>query len=435
MLQRKAYTKLLEWKNTAKHKALCVVGARQVGKTTLIRKFAEENYANYVEINFIRTPKAKKIFSEDVDVDTLIINITAFVGRTLVPGKTLIFLDEIQECPAARAAIKFLVEDGRFDYMESGFLLGTNLQGIPSYPVGFEEIYQMYPMDFEEFQWACGVQPEVIAYLKKCFAERKQVSDIVHDQMLQYFLRYIVVGGMPKAVQQYVDTKDMALVLREQHDILMAYKMDINRYSDLSDKPKIKEIFENIPNELNAKNRRFKLVHISSFARHNRYGESFLWLADAGVALPCYNITEPKMPLKMNEKHNLFKLYQSDTGLLCAACGDNLQFALLTGDVDINKGSILENVIAQQLLCNGHALHYYDSKSCGEVDFVCGDKDGVTLIEVKSGKDYYRHAALDNVRKNVAWTFHQTLVLCKGNLEQRDGVIYLPWYMVVYVKP
>ena len=390
MLARKAYDKLLAWKQQPKKKALCILGARQTGKTTLIRQFGRQEYVHFVEVNFITDTGAAQIFAGDLDADTLITNLTAYTRQVMVPGQTLVLLDEIQACPNARTAIKFLMEDGRFDYIESGSLLGVNYKEVRSYPVGFEEIYQLYPMDFEEYARANGVQT-------------------------------------------YVDTHDIAQVIARQRDILALYRLDIAQYAQGNDKLKIRAIFDSIPAQLSEKNRRFILAALDPNGRQQRYADSFQWLADAGVALPCYNVTEPQPPLRLNEKHNLFKLFQGDTGLLCAACMENVQFALLHGDLQINMGSILENVVAQELKAHGFQINYYDGKKTREIDFVLQNGMQVDLLEVKSGKDFKRHSALDRMRRVEGWRFGQATVLCKGNVAVEDGVRYLPWYMTLFL--
>lgn len=435
MLKRKAYDKLMEWKGTKKKKALCIIGARQIGKTTLIREFGRQNYENFVEINFVTDDGACEIFAGSLDADTIITNLTAYVRRSMEPGKTLVLFDEVQKCPDVRTAIKFLVEDGRFDYIESGSMLGVKHKEVKSYPVGFEEIYRMYPMDFEEYLWANGVQVSTIAYLKKCFDDKTPVSQSVHNTMKKLFYSYVVVGGMPEVVQTYVDTHDIGRVITNQRDILEQYRLDIAQYAEGNDKIKIRAIFDSIPTQLNEKNRRFYVNYLDKNARLTRYDNSFKWLDDAGVALPCYNVKEPKPPLALNEKHSLFKLFMNDTGLLCAACMDNIQFEILNGRLEINMGSILEGVIAQQLKANGFVLRYYDSKRHGEIDFVIQNGMRIDLAEVKSGGDYKKHKALDNVLGVEGWSFGGVYVLCADNIETENGITYLPWYLVMFLRP
>lgn len=434
MLKRKAYDRLLEWKKEKKKKALCIIGARQIGKTTVVRQFAQENYEYFVEINFLLDDKVSAIFSGALDANTIITNLTAYVQKPMEAGKTLILFDEIQECPNARTAIKFLVEDGRYDYVETGSLLGVRYKEVKSYPVGFEEIYRMYPIDFEEYLWANGVQESTIQYLKTCFSKREEVSESVHNILTKLFLSYIVVGGMPQVVQTYVDTHDIGKVVANQNELLELYRLDIAKYAKGNDKIKIKSIFDSIPSQLNDKNRRFILKSIDEHGRQNRYENSFEWLADAGVALPCFNVTEPQPPLQLNAKHNLFKLFMGDTGLLCAACMENIQFDVLQGNLDVNLGSILENIMAQAIKGNGYDLHYYDSKKIGEIDFVIQNGTKVDLLEIKSGKDFKKHPAVNKVMDIPSWNFGKVLVFCKGNIEKDGDVVYLPWYMIMFYK-
>lgn len=434
MLKRKAYDKLLEWKKEEKKKALCIIGARQIGKTTVVRQFAQENYEYFVEINFLLDDKASAIFSGALDANTIITNLTAYVQKPMEAGKTLILFDEIQECPNARTAIKFLVEDGRYDYVETGSLLGVRYKEVKSYPVGFEEIYRMYPMDFEEYLWANGVQESTIQYLEECFRKREKVTESVHNTLTKLFLSYIVVGGMPQVVQTYVQTHDIGKVVANQNEIIELYRLDIAKYAKGNDKIKIKSIYDSIPSQLNDKNRRFILKSIDEHGRQNRYENSFEWLADAGVALPCFNVTEPQPPLQLNEKHNLFKLFMGDTGLLCAACMENIQFDVLQGNLEVNLGSILENIMAQAIKGNGYDLHYYDSKKIGEIDFVIQNGTKVDVLEIKSGNDFKKHPAVNKVMDIPSWNFGKVLVFCKGNIEKDGDVVYLPWYMIMFYK-
>ena len=430
MLKRSIEKELVSWKNDENHKALLITGVRQIGKTYIIRKFAKENYENFIEINFIDNKAAKLIFDDVSNVNMIITNLTAFTGKQLVEGKTLIFLDEIQECPEARTAIKFLVDDGRYDYIESGSLLGVKYKEVKSYPVGYETVIQMYPLSFKEFLDANGVNEDVIQYLQKSYAERTPVSNSIHQTMMQLFQYYMIVGGMPDVVQRFIDTHDIGQTIEIQKSILELYRQDISKYA-LKDKEKIKDIFDSIPEELNDKNKRFVLSKISKTARMERYENSFLWLRDAGVALPCYNVNEPIIPLKMSEKHNMFKLYMADTGLLCAASLENVQFEILKGNVDVNMGSIMENVFAQILTANGFQLRYFDKKGKCELDFLIQQGSEVMPLEIKSGNSYKTHAALSYALQN--WNIPQGYVFCKGNIEENNNIVYLPWYMSMFL--
>ncbi len=435
MLKRKMYNTLINWKANKNHKAICILGARQIGKTTIVREFAKDNYENFVEINFVKEDKARVIFEDSYNADAIITNLTAYTRKSLVPGKTLIFLDEIQSCPQIRTAVKFLIEDGRFDYVESGSLLGVNFKEIPSFPVGFEEIHQMYPMDFEEFLWANGVKTDTIEYLKKAYKTLTPVSNSVHETLNKLFYAYIVVGGMPDAVKIYTETHDIGQVIALQRSILEQYRLDIAQYAENNMKMKIKAIFDSIPAQLNDSNRRFIINSLAPSARMERYDDSFNWLSDAGVALSCYNVNLPQPPLEINKKHNLFKLFMNDVGLLCAACMDNIQFDLINGNLDINLGSILENVMAQQIRSNGFSLYFFDANRYGELDFVVQNGMNIDLVEIKSGKNYKTHAALNNVLKVSEWKFRNSYVFCKDNIQKEGDITYLPWYMIMFFKP
>lgn len=432
MLYRKAIEKFEEWKKKENKKALLVTGARQIGKTFLIREFAHKNYENFVEINFVTQESAKLIFKGDLNADSIIQGITAFTKQKLEPGKTLIFFDEIQECPNARTAIKFLVDDGRFDYIESGSLLGVQYKTVKSYPVGYEHIVQMFPMTFEEFCIACGVQKSTFKLLENCFNNLEPVAESIHNTMKQLFQVYVMVGGMPAVVQEYVISHDIAKVVEIQKDILSLYRQDIAKYSE-KDREKISAIFDNIPSQLDSKNRRFKINSIRSTARMERYEESFVWLKDAGVAIPCYNVVVPQVPLKLNEQSNLFKLYMADVGLLCASCIDNVQFSILNGDLSVNMGSILENVYAQELSSKDFEV-YFLNKKFGEIDFLIQNSGKVIPLEIKSGTDYKKHAALNNVLAVEEWKLNKAFVFCSGNVEKEESIVYLPWYMVMFIK-
>ena len=435
MLPRKAWDTLVSWKRSSGDKALMLEGARQIGKTTLVREFGRSQYKRFVELNFLTDDVASTIFDGPLDADSLIANLTAYLREPLEPHNTLVLLDEIQECPRARTAIKFLVEDGRFDYVETGSLLGVKTKEVPSYPVGFEEHHRMFPLDFEEFCLANGVQDSTLTMLHEHFDSRQPVPDAVHETMMRLFRAYVVVGGMPEVVQRYVDTHDIAQVSQLQQDILTLYRLDVAQYADTSDKTKIRSILDAIPSQLDDKNRRFVLADLDKTARQNRYASSFLWLADAGVALPCTNVQAPLQPLESNSKHSLFKLFMNDTGLLCSASMSNVQFPILNGDLDVNMGSIMENVVAQELRAQGFELHYFNTKRYGEVDFVVQTGGEVLPIEVKSGNDWDSHKALDNVLGVPEWGLKQAYVLCKGNIRQDGAVVYLPLYMSMFIRP
>lgn len=431
LLRRSAYQALLDWKNQPEHLALLITGARQVGKTFLVREFGKAEYQCFLEINFIETPSAMTIFDGDLDAKTLIASLTVFSDVPLIPGSTLVFFDEIQECPRARAAIKFLVEDGRFDYIESGSLLGVRYKEVPSYPVGYERHLRMYPLSFEEYCWSAGIQQETMDLAQERIEARKPVPEAIHTRLMKTFYQYMLIGGMPAAVSLFLETQDTKRVQDIQEAILDLYKQDIAKYG--SNKTHIRRIFESMPAELDKKNKRFKLSDLSKSARMERYESDFMWLVDAGVALPCYNVTAPVGPLAINTQHTLFKLFLSDIGLLAAQMSSSVRLELLQGDLSVNWGSVLENAIAQELTAHGLELRYFDKSKYGEVDFLIESEGNIVPVEAKSGNDYQVHKTLRNIMTVKEWKLNEAIVLCKGNVKQDEEVSYLPWYAMMYL--
>ncbi|MBR3225440.1 MAG: ATP-binding protein [Atopobiaceae bacterium] len=431
-LCRSIEDELTRWYEDPSHKALLVTGARQVGKTFAVREFMKEHYDTALEINFVETPRAKAIFEGNLDANTLIASITAFSGVPLEKGKSLVFFDEIQECPRARTAIKFLVDDGRFDYIESGSLLGVLYHDVPSLPVGYENVVRMYPLSLREFFVALGVQVETFDLLEDCYRRRKTVPTAIHERMLQLTRLYLACGGMPAAVDRLVQTQDLASVLAVQRDIVELYRLDIARYA--SNKPHVKSIFDAMPSEIIGTNKRFTLRDLAPSARMERYASDFMWLVDAGVALPCYNIRAPQVPLALNEQHSLFKLYPCDVGLLGAMLEQSVQFDLVQGDPGINNGALLETLAAQELVVNGYSLRYFDKSRYGEVDFVLQNGSHALPVEIKSGASYRRHKALDNVLGVREWGLEEALVFCPDNVQVDGSICYLPWYLLMFCR-
>lgn len=432
MLKRKLYDVLVDWKKNRSHqKALFLMGARQVGKSTLARYFGEQNYEQIIEVNFLDYPPAKRFF-KDADANLILTALTAWSHKTIVPGKTLVILDEIQECPHARTAIKFLVQEGSCDYIETGSLLGIQNKPVNSYPVGFEEQVQMFPLDFEEFLWAMDFPLESIRKLEEYFRTQTVVPEGLHELMLRYFNTYIVVGGMPEAVQTYVSTKDLSETAIRQKSILDLYRNDISKFTTGIMSLKVRQIFDSIPSQLDDKNRRFQMKAAGKGKQYRDLQDAFLWLEEAEVALPCFNTVAPVTPLRQNEKRNLFKLFMNDSGLLCAASLGDIQIEILMGNLQINSGSILENVFAQAIVSKGFSLYYFDTKKIGELDFVVQNGTAVDVLEIKSGNDYKKHAALNRALQVSDWSFGQKIVFCKGNLSRENGILYLPFYMVMF---
>lgn len=413
-------------------KALLLTGARQTGKTYAIRRYAQQAGLQLVEMNFLLQPETRSIPQGVANVQDLLLRISAFADKPLVPGKTLIFFDEVQAYPDIMTWVKALVDEGRFKYALSGSLLGLEIENIRSVPVGYMDEHQMYPLDFEEFIRNVGVTDEVIDAVRQAWEQRKSVDAYIHDKLMRLFNLYLIVGGMPAVVQKYADTNDLQHVLQEQRAILALYKRDIARY-DPENKLYINDIFDLIPSELNAKNKRFILKNLNEHIKFSRHENSFVWLRDADMALPTYNVEEPRVPLKLNELRNLFKLFQNDVGLLASQYANGIQLQILQGEVCINNGAIYENAVAQELHAHGWKLYYFNSKKQGEVDFLLEQDSEIIPVEVKSGKNYQRHVALSNILDNKEYAIHRALVLNNDNIQQRGNVLYAPVYMTMFI--
>ena len=413
-------------------KAILLTGARQTGKTFAIRRYAEQSGLHLVEMNFLLQPETRDILSGAANVQDLLLRISAYANQPLTPGKTLVFFDEVQECPDILTWVKALVEDGRYQYALSGSLLGLELKNVRSVPVGYLSEYEMFPLDFEEFVRNLGVTQEVLASVREAWEQQKPVDTYIHEKMMRLFNLYLIVGGMPAVVQKYVDTNDLQVVLGEQQSILALYKKDIARY-DQAEKLYINDIFDLIPSELNAKNKRFILKDLNEHIKFSRHENSFVWLRDADMALPVYNVEEPRAPLKLNELRNLFKLFQNDVGLLASQYVGGIQLQILQGNICINNGAIYENAVAQELHAHGWKLYYFNSKKQGEVDFLLEQDSEIIPLEVKSGKDYQRHVALNNLLSTSEYAIRRALVLCNDNIQVRDNVLYAPVYMTMFL--
>ncbi len=433
MINRKIYCYLRDFFEKEK-KALLISGARQVGKTFAIRTVGRESFANVVEINFLNNPKYREAFQTPSDAKEILLRLSALTEKVLTPNDTLIFFDEVQECPEMVTAIKFLVDEGSYRYVMSGSLLGVELKDIRSVPVGYMAEKEMFPLDFEEFAEAVGMSEGVMSHVRECYEQCKAVDEVVHNKLNDLVRLYLIIGGMPEAVQKYIDTNNLQVVREAQREILHLYGKDISKY-DPQNKPYIKDIFDLIPSELNAKNKRFILKALNEKAKFERYKNSFLWLADAGVALPTYNVEEPRLPLKLGEQRNLFKLFLCDVGLLASQYATNIAIDLLTGKTEINCGAIYENFAAQELRAHGYSLYYFNNKKQGELDFVVEDRGKVLPIEIKSGKDYKRHNALSNVMGNEEYDIPRAVVFSNGNLEVLGRIFYYPIYMLMYLQP
>ena len=433
MIKRKIEAKLEEFYANNDEKALLVTGARQIGKTYSIRKFGKSHFKSFVEINLIENKQAAHIFENATGSKDILLRISALATEPLIPGETLIFIDEVQEAKELVTAIKFLVEEGSYRYILSGSLLGVELKDIRSIPVGYMDIFEMYPLDFEEFSWANKVSDNIISKLRACYEGKLPVDALVHDKMLELFRLYLIVGGMPAVVSEYLNTNDLKRVAQSQQEILRLYKKDIAKY-DPSNKLYLEDIFESIPGELNQKNKRFIMKTLNENFKFSRYENSFIWLKDAGVALPTFCVHEPIAPLKLSKARNLFKLFLSDVGLLASMYMDGIQLKILSREKDINFGAVYENAAAQELKAHGYDLFYFNSKKQGELDFVIEDAGRVLPIEIKSGKDYHIHSALNKVLTNPQYDITEALVFCNENVSCKDKVIYYPIYMLMFLE-
>lgn len=431
MLNRKIDSYIRNFYATSRN-ALLITGARQIGKTYSIREFGK-TFKSFIEINFIENPEAVAVFKGAKNSSEILLRLSAITATPLIKGETLVFFDEVQKCPEIVTAIKFLVEEGSYRYILSGSLLGVELNDLRSEPVGYMGIKDMFPMDFEEFISCVGINQRIIDTLRNAWETRIPVDEFIHSKLMELFRVYLVVGGMPAAVSKYIETNNLQEVMAIQNDILRLYKRDIAQY-DSDNKLKIEEIFDLIPPELNAKNKRFILKRLNENAKFERYQNSFLWLKNAGVALPVYNVEEPKLPLLLSRSRNLFKLFQSDIGLLAAQYAEGIQLRIISGDKSINFGSIFENAVAQELAAHGIDAYYYNNKKRGELDFVIELNGKIIPIEVKSGKDYETHHALSNIMDCSEYDMPEAIIFNNDNLAVKGKYTYAPIYMTMFLE-
>ena len=431
MLRRKIADELLKWKNREDKMCLVVKGARQVGKTFSIDKFARENYAYYTYINFDENPTYRAIFDGDLDVETLIKQISLRVpGAELVQGGTLLFLDEIQNCPRARTALKFFAIDKRFDIIASGSLLGINYKDVPSYPVGYVEHLEMYSLDFEEFLWANGVTEKSVADIKEYFNKREKVPSAMHEKMMELFKEYIVVGGMPRVVDEFVTTHNFANVLRLQKAIVSDYADDIAKYAEGAEKTKARACFLSIPKHLSKDYKKFRYSLVESHGTARKFGGSLMWLYDAGIINFCYNLSLPELPLEGNARSDSFKVYMRDTGLLMAMLEEGSQEDIIDGNLGIYKGAIYENIIADIFGKSGKKLFYFEYNSQIEVDFFIRHNKQATAVEVKSAENT-KSKSMTAVIENYG--VKQGVKLSSKNVGGTDAIDSYPLYMAMFL--
>lgn len=415
-------------------KALLVTGARQIGKTWLIREeIAKSGYRKF-EVNFIDQPDLVDYLNVKMSANEFLVKLKMIMPEDCKPQETVVFFDEIQKCPEIVTKIKFLVEEGSFKYVMSGSLLGVELKGITSVPVGYLTVLRMYPMDFEEFMIANNVSKTTLEMLKAKFETCQPVDEFIHQKLLSLFFIYLIVGGMPDAVKIYIATKDIREVDKVQRDIVALYKEDFSQYESEDKKLKLISIYDIIPAELNKQNKKFVFTMLNKELKFDRYENSFLWLKDAGVALPVYNVKAPVIPLKASKSSNVFRLFSNDTGLLTSAYPAETKLELINKNSEVNNGAHFENAVAQQLTANGLEPYFCKKKNIGELDVLVEMDGKVVPIEVKSGKAYKAHKSLYNFMKISDYHIEKAYVLSVANMEQEGSVVYLPIYMCYLLK-
>lgn len=445
MLKRKIETYLAEWKKSETRKPLVIKGMRQCGKTYIVRKFANENYENVVYVNFILEPDKKSAFTGNIDVDTIILNLSAMIkGSRFIEGKTCIILDEIQECREARTALKSFQIDGRFDIIATGSLLGVKgygknrkkkdeSEGQDSVPVGYETVIDMYPLDFEEFLWANGISDAVIDAVRSCFESEKAVPDGIHKVMMDLLYRYIIVGGLPEVVSCFLETRNIEQIYKLQRSLITEYEEDMVKYADEADKPHIRECFESIPKQLAKENKKFQYSVVRKGGRASQYAGSIQWLEDAGIVRRCYNTRITEHPLDGNAVEDCFKVYVTDIGILVAMLDYGTQADILKGNLLGYKGAVFENLMADFLCKSGQRLYYFHKDSGLELDFLVRLNGECVVLEVKArtGKSKSMATVLRN--KDV-YHVNSAIKLGQYNVGRDGEVLTIPLYMGFLVK-
>ena len=434
MLKRKFEDKLNLWLNS--NKVMLVDGARQVGKTYLIENFLRSHFKNYIYINLALNLDAISAFEHAKNVKDFLLVISAFSDKPLVDSETAIFIDEIQMAKEIDffTIAKGLATETKYRFIFSGSLLGVTEFNIALEPTGYMYEETMYPLDFEEFLWANNVQEDVLDVVKDSFNNRKKVPDFIHEKFMSLFYKYLMVGGLPEAVDTYIKTNDLYSTHLVHKRVETYYKKDVTQYSIEANRPYILNTYDLVPSELSSKNKRFILSKVDDNYSISKCENDFIWLKDAGIAIPVYNANEPKIPLLLSKKTRLLKLFLNDVGLLCYRLLDTgIQNKILAKEKDINFGSIFENAVAQELNSHGftyNKLFYFSSKKQGEVDFLITYNGNILPIEVKSGKDYKRHVALDNLLRNKEYDIKEGFIFGDFNFSADNKKIYYPIYMI-----
>lgn len=432
MLKRKFYDRLIEWKNNKNQSCLLVKGARQIGKTYIIDYFGKNNYASYIYINFIESPQTKDIFNDELSAEEIYKRMTLIMPEIkFVEKDTLIFLDEIQECPNARTALKFLAIDGRYDVAASGSLLGISYREVTSIPVGYETQVEMYSLDFEEYLWAIGYEASKIQILKEYFDRQEKVPEAIHKTMMKHLREYITIGGMPAVVNQFIKNKHFGEVQEQQQRILDSYFDDISKYASKTEKPKVKNCYLSVPKQLAKENKKFQFSVVEKKATARKYENSVEWLRDANLVRLCYNVSAPEFPLAAYEKGEQYKMYISDIGLLVALYGFEIKKTIIDDTLGGNaKGGIYENLIADMLTKRGYKLNYYRTDNGSvEVEFLISKDAKIIPIEVKANNG--STVSLNEMLKRADIPYGYKLI--SGNVGVNEKKIVMPLYMAMFL--
>ena len=432
MLKRKIYSELEEWKRQPDHKPLIIQGCRQCGKTFSVMDFAGKNYKQVLYLNFFERKDLQAVFAGSLSVDDIMLSISTAlrVSSAFPVGETCLIFDEIQECPAARTALKFFKLDGRYDVLCTGSLLGVRgyREQPASIPVGYETHLNMYPLDFEEFLWANGIDDAVINRLRRCLEERVPVPEAIHQQMRQLLLRYTIVGGMPEVVNEFVASNHLGLVLQKQRDIVETYRDDMIKYASSEMKSNIVDSFDSIPRQLSKENKKFQYSVIKKGARASKYENCLRWIEDAGIIRRCYNLSIPQLPYKGNSIPDVFKVYMVDTGLFASMLDDGTQFDILQGNLLTYKGAIFENLVADILTKNNRPLYYFHKENGTELDFLIRYNNASTALEVKA-KNGNAKSLKTILAHPEKYGVSQAIKLVDGNVGFENGILTLPSYM------
>jgi predicted AAA+ superfamily ATPase len=432
MLRRKTTEALHEWKNKIKRKPLIIKGARQVGKTFTVERFIEAAYDKHVTLNFIEHPEYNDIFTADLSAQTIVKQISLLVpSADLSAPNAILFLDEVQQCPNAITALKFLAAQASFDVIATGSLLGISYKNVTSFPVGYVEHLEMSSLDFEEFLWAMGVSTESVADIKAYFDAAQVVPQAMHNRMLELYKEYVVLGGMPEVVQGFVENSNFASALRLQRAIVSGYLDDIAKYAEGAEKNKARACFLSIPKQLSKDYKKFQYSVVESGGTARKFGGSLMWLYDAGIISFCYNLSRPEMPFEGYAQNDNFKVYMRDTGLLVSMLDDGAQADIIKGNLGIYKGAIYENTVADGFSKRGKNLYTFTFRNNLEMDFFIRYNDIATAVEVKSAQNKKARSLTSLMSER--WGVKQGIKLSFDNVGQAGNVLTLPLYMTMFL--